>query len=61
MTYATLIHAYIKARKLSNANDLFEIMCSEGCIPNVITYTALIDGHCKAGEIEKACQIYARM
>ncbi|KAK7852797.1 pentatricopeptide repeat-containing protein [Quercus suber] len=36
-------------------------MCSEGCIPNVITYTALIDGHCKAGEIEKACQIYARM
>ncbi|XP_030939942.1 pentatricopeptide repeat-containing protein At1g06710, mitochondrial-like [Quercus lobata] len=34
---------------------------SEGCIPNVLTYTALIDGHCKAGEIEKACQIYARM
>ncbi|WVZ19178.1 hypothetical protein V8G54_006500 [Vigna mungo] len=37
------------------------MMLVEGCKPNVVTYTALIDGHCKAGQIDKACQIYARM
>ncbi|MED6166893.1 hypothetical protein PIB30_113787, partial [Stylosanthes scabra] len=36
-------------------------MVLEGCKPNIVTYTALIDGHCKAGQIEKACQIFARM
>ncbi|KAH0992633.1 hypothetical protein GBA52_004116 [Prunus armeniaca] len=61
VTYTALIHAYLKAKKVSDANKLFEMMLTEGCIPNVVTYTALIDGHCKAGRIEKACLIYERM
>jgi pentatricopeptide repeat protein len=32
-----------------------------GCHPNKITYSALIDGLCKAGEIQKASEIYARL
>ncbi|KAI9082944.1 hypothetical protein K1719_035087 [Acacia pycnantha] len=36
-------------------------MLVEGCKPNVITHTTLIDGLCKAGHIEKACQICARI
>ncbi|KAM3285465.1 hypothetical protein P3S67_024264 [Capsicum chacoense] len=61
VTYAAIIHAYLKQRKISDANELFESMLTQGCIRNVITFTALTDAYCKAGHIEKACQIYARM
>ncbi|KAK4256084.1 hypothetical protein QN277_008997 [Acacia crassicarpa] len=61
VTYTTLIHAYLRARKVSSANEQFEMMLVEGCKTNVITYTTLIDGLGKAGQIEKACQIYAKM
>ena len=54
VTYTALIHVYLKAKKVSDADQLFEMMLIEGCNPNVVTYTALIDGHCKAGRIEKA-------
>ncbi|KAM1036923.1 hypothetical protein ACFX1X_032166 [Malus domestica] len=65
VTYRTLLCGCLKKRqltkKVSDADQLFEMMLTEGCSPNVIAYTALIDGHCKAGRIEKACQIYERM
>ncbi|KAA3467148.1 pentatricopeptide repeat-containing protein mitochondrial-like [Gossypium australe] len=61
VTYTALIHTYLKARKVSKADELFKMMLSKGCTPNVVTYTTLIDGHCKAGQIEKAYQIYTKM
>ncbi|KAK9058512.1 hypothetical protein SSX86_023354 [Deinandra increscens subsp. villosa] len=61
VTYTALIHSYLKANKIANANELFEMMLSCGCSPNVVTLTALVDGHCKVGQSEKALQIYTRM
>ncbi|KZV28214.1 hypothetical protein F511_20880 [Dorcoceras hygrometricum] len=31
------------------------------CPPNIVTFSALIDGYCKAGDLAKACAIYEKM
>ncbi|KAL8545301.1 hypothetical protein ACS0TY_005468 [Phlomoides rotata] len=61
VTYTAIIHAYLKARKISDANEVFKMMLAQGCPPNVVMFTALIDGYNKAGNIEKACMIYEKM
>ncbi|RVW59922.1 Pentatricopeptide repeat-containing protein, mitochondrial [Vitis vinifera] len=72
--YGEMLDAHVVLNKV-NVSNLARCLCGAGkfekaysiiremmsCIPNVVTYTALIDGHCKSGQIEKACQIYARM
>ena len=36
--------------------DVLDYMIARGCEPNAVTYTALIYGLCKKGEIDKATE-----
>lgn len=60
-TYGALIDGLCKAHKVTEANELVELMLSEGCEPNHVVYDALIDGFCKAGKVDDAEKLFTRM
>ena len=43
------------------ANEVFEEMQSQGCTPDVVTYTALISSYEKGGQWRRALQAYNQM
>ncbi|ESR56356.1 hypothetical protein CICLE_v10018682mg [Citrus x clementina] len=62
--YAEMLNAGVVLNKI-NVSNFVQCLCGAGKYEkayNVIReMMTLIDGHCKAGDIERACRIYARM
>ena len=50
-----------KAHKVKEARNLLDAMSVEGCEPIHIVYDALIDGFCKAGKLDDAQEVFAKM
>ena len=46
---------------VGEAQQIFEEMEKLGCVPSVVTFNALIDGLCKAGELEEAHLLFYKM
>ncbi|KAK6122886.1 hypothetical protein DH2020_043352 [Rehmannia glutinosa] len=70
VTYTALIHAYLKARKITDANEvgkldeaqeIFAKMSECGYIPNVYTYSSLIDRLFKDKRLDLALKVLAKM
>lgn len=40
---------------------LYTEMVIKGIVPDVVTYTALIDGHCKVGNTKEAFRLHKEM
>ncbi|KAI9185490.1 hypothetical protein LWI28_007842 [Acer negundo] len=43
-----------KEKKMRDAEKLFDEMCKRNMFPTRVTYNTLIDGYCKAAELDKA-------
>uniref|UniRef100_A0A804MEB7 Pentatricopeptide repeat-containing protein n=1 Tax=Zea mays TaxID=4577 RepID=A0A804MEB7_MAIZE len=61
VTYGALIDGLCKAHKVVDAQELLDVMSSNGCEPNHIIYDALIDGFCKVGKLDNAQEVFFRM
>ncbi|GJU52614.1 pentatricopeptide repeat-containing protein [Tanacetum coccineum] len=47
--------------KMDEARKLFDLMEEKGVVGNVVTYNALIYGHCKDGKVDKALDIVEKL
>ena len=50
-----------KAKKLVEAYNVLDNVEENGCVPDIKTWTILIQGHCSASEIDKALNCFAKM
>ena len=62
-TWWTLANAEMNhaGAQWEKANEVFEEMQSQGCTPDVVTYTALISSYEKGGQWRRALQAYNQM
>ncbi|KAM2057028.1 hypothetical protein ACFX16_029768 [Malus domestica] len=52
-SYNVLITGHFKVKSIDQAVMLFLEMSGRGLVPDIVTYTTLIDGFCKQGRIQK--------
>jgi pentatricopeptide repeat protein len=58
VTYTTLIHGFFQARECDNAQIVFKQMVSDGVLPDIMTYSILLDGLCNNGKVETALVVF---
>lgn len=54
MTYNALIDGFCKKGMVDTAFEMFDMMESKNCRPNVRTYNELISGFCEGKNVHKA-------
>ncbi|CAJ2676277.1 unnamed protein product [Trifolium pratense] len=59
--YRNIISRYCENGMLSEAETLFQELCSKSLSPDVPTHTTLIDAYLKAGSIDEALRIFNKM
>ncbi|KAL5075239.1 hypothetical protein RYX36_014223 [Vicia faba] len=59
--YRNIISRYCDSGMLSEAETLFQELCSKSLSPDVPTHTVLIDGYLKADRIDEALGIFNKM
>ncbi|KAK1281651.1 putative pentatricopeptide repeat-containing protein [Acorus calamus] len=60
-TYTILINGFCQAQLTDRGFELFKELQMKGYSPNNVTYRTLIDGLCKAGNLEEALFVYHSM
>nr|XP_043621798.1 pentatricopeptide repeat-containing protein At3g22670, mitochondrial [Erigeron canadensis] len=60
-TFNVLIHGWSKARKLGKALATMEEMKEHGILPDVISYTSIIEAYCSEKDFRKVDQILEEM
>lgn len=45
---------------VEEAKQMFDLMASKDCYPNVVTYTTLINGFCKSKRVESGMALFSR-
>ncbi|XP_024519078.1 pentatricopeptide repeat-containing protein At3g22470, mitochondrial [Selaginella moellendorffii] len=61
-TYHCVVDAITSFGRIDHATAVLEAMeQSDCCKPDTVTYTRMIDGFCRRGELDKALVIYSRM
>ena len=60
-TFSALINAYVLAGDVSGGERVMSEMRAAGCLPNVVTYTTLLKGHCAVGDLEAAAALLLQM
>ncbi|EFJ34951.1 hypothetical protein SELMODRAFT_61490, partial [Selaginella moellendorffii] len=61
-TYHCVVDAITSFGRIDHATAVLEAMeQSDCCMPDTVTYTRMIDGFCRRGELDKALVIYSRM
>jgi pentatricopeptide repeat protein len=43
---------------VDEATEVFALMISKGCMPNIISYNILINGYCQIKQIDEAKQLF---
>lgn len=61
MTYNAIMDALVREGDMSSATALFRDMTLRGTMPDLITHSTLIKGHCARGELEEALQLLCQM
>ncbi|ESQ38366.1 hypothetical protein EUTSA_v10029183mg, partial [Eutrema salsugineum] len=69
ITYSTLINGLCMQDLLEEANEMFELMTSKGCLPNyqrgfvgkTFTYTTLIQGFFQIGDCDNVLEFFKQM
>ncbi|KHN45235.1 Putative pentatricopeptide repeat-containing protein [Glycine soja] len=56
-----LANSVIQCGNVRAAMGLYTEMVIKGIVPDVVTYTALIDGHCKVGNTKEAFRLHKEM
>ncbi|KAK3198090.1 hypothetical protein Dsin_021505 [Dipteronia sinensis] len=61
-TYGKAVQAAVKMeKKMRDSEKLFDEMCKRNLLPTLVTYNTLMDGYCKAAELDKAIGLKERM
>ncbi|KAL3598309.1 hypothetical protein D5086_006227 [Populus alba] len=60
-TYAVLINALCKENRLNEARDFLEQIKNSSIIPKPFMYNPVIDGFCKAGNVDEGNVILKEM
>ncbi|KAF3606497.1 hypothetical protein DY000_02046240 [Brassica cretica] len=61
VSYNTLMHGYVKLRKIREAFLLFGELIVRNIRPSVVTYNTLMDGLCESGDLVTAQRLKAEM
>lgn len=61
VTCVMVIKAFSDAGQLENAFRSFQVMKDNGCPPNAVAYTTLLDGVCRFGSMERALELLGEM
>ncbi|KAF9357557.1 hypothetical protein BGX26_003502 [Mortierella sp. AD094] len=61
MAFTPLLDAYAKESDMLAANRMFEEIKSRGLQPNTITYTILMDGYRRAGDVDSVLRIWGEL
>ncbi|OVA16325.1 Pentatricopeptide repeat [Macleaya cordata] len=59
--YLSLVHNFLKRRRIVEAESLCKKMESYHLSPGRVIYTEIIYGHCKEGDMERAVDVFGRM
>ncbi|GMH18291.1 hypothetical protein Nepgr_020132 [Nepenthes gracilis] len=59
--YNSMIYGFCKENRMQDAYDHLESMQKEGLPPNHVTFTILIDGHIRHGEVDCALWLFNKM
>ncbi|KAM3399747.1 hypothetical protein ACQJBY_004900 [Aegilops geniculata] len=54
VAYNTVVHGFFREGQVGKACDLFHGMAQQAVMPNVVTYSSVIDALCKARAMDKA-------
>merc|ERR1719389_337219 len=46
---------------MDQASQFFREMCTEGVVPDLVTYSTIIKGYCVQGDLEQAVQLFTLM
>ena len=60
-TYSALIHGLSEAGDLGGARKVYEEMVGRGVRPDVVTCNAMLNGLCKAGNVEECFELWEEM
>ncbi|KAG0015632.1 hypothetical protein BGZ80_009730 [Entomortierella chlamydospora] len=61
MAFTPLLDAYAKESDMLAASKMFEEIKSRGLQPNTITYTILMDGYRRAGDVDSVLRIWGEL
>ncbi|KAG0368319.1 hypothetical protein BGZ54_002196 [Gamsiella multidivaricata] len=61
LAFTPLLDAYAKEGNILAAKEMFEEIKARGLIPNTITYTILMDGSRRAGDVEGVLRIWGEL
>lgn len=61
VTYVTAVRGLCAVAKIEAAQGLVARMRANGCVPNVVVYSALLDGACSCGDLVAAMQLLDEM
>ena len=61
VTYVTAVRGLCAVAKIEAAQGLVARMRANGCVPNVVVYSALLDGACSCGDLLEAMQLLDEM
>nr|CAD1841520.1 unnamed protein product [Ananas comosus var. bracteatus] len=50
----SVVHSFCQSGRMEEAKNIVTEMISKGCLPDVVTYSAVIDGFCRIGKIDQA-------
>ncbi|KAF9619691.1 hypothetical protein IFM89_008368 [Coptis chinensis] len=56
-----LVLGFCQVGCLEDACVLVKLMHDQGCVPNVVAYSALLDGFCKIRDFDKALELLGEM
>lgn len=61
VTYVTAVRSLCAVAKIEAAQGLVARMRANGCVPNVVVYSGLIDGACRCGDLVAAMRLLDEM
>jgi pentatricopeptide repeat protein len=61
VTFNTMVDACSRCGEMSRIPELLRIMVSQGIEPNLITYSAIIKGHCQMGNVQLGFSVLKEM